>query len=160
MTYTDLPLVNACLNAACTALLLLGWNFIRAGRRDAHRSCMIGALCTSSAFLACYLYYHWRMQQDHGAAHTKFVDPAWFRPIYLAILFTHLDADGLGMAVPHGIAHAFLHDAVGGFLRPAIQFQAWCDVAFKADMGMALLPERDQVVNRGLQSEVQAIHGL
>jgi uncharacterized membrane protein YozB (DUF420 family) len=90
MTYTDLPLINACLNAACTVLLLLGWNFIRTGRRDAHRSCMIGALCTSSAFLACYLYYHWRMQQDHGAAHTKFVDPAWFRPIYLAILFTHL----------------------------------------------------------------------
>jgi uncharacterized membrane protein YozB (DUF420 family) len=51
---------------------------------------MIGALFTSAAFLACYLYYHFRMQQEHGTAHTKFVDPAWFRPIYLAILFTHL----------------------------------------------------------------------
>jgi uncharacterized membrane protein YozB (DUF420 family) len=30
------------------------------------------------------------MQQEHGTAHTKFVDPAWFRPIYLAILLTHL----------------------------------------------------------------------
>lgn len=90
MTYTDLPLVNACLNAACTALLLLGWNFIRSGRRAAHRSCMIAALGTSAAFLACYLYYHWRMQQEHGAAHTRFVDPAWFRPIYLTILLTHL----------------------------------------------------------------------
>jgi len=90
MTYTDLPLVNACLNTACTVLLLLGWNFIRSGHRAAHRHCMIGALCTSAAFLACYLYYHWKMQQVHGAAHTKFVDPAWFRPIYLAILLTHL----------------------------------------------------------------------
>jgi putative membrane protein len=90
MTYTDLPLVNACLNTACTVLLLLGWNFIRSGHRAAHRHCMIGALCTSAAFLACYLYYHFRMQQEHGAAHTKFVDPAWFRPIYLAILLTHL----------------------------------------------------------------------
>jgi uncharacterized membrane protein YozB (DUF420 family) len=30
------------------------------------------------------------MQQQQGTAHTKFVDPAWFRPIYLTILFTHL----------------------------------------------------------------------
>jgi putative membrane protein len=90
MTYTDLPLVNACLNATCTVLLVLGWGHIRAGRKEAHRNSMIAALCTSAAFLACYLYYHWKMQQVHGAAHTKFVDPAWFRPIYLTILLTHL----------------------------------------------------------------------
>ena len=30
MTYTDLPLINACLNAACTVLLLLGWKIGRA----------------------------------------------------------------------------------------------------------------------------------
>ncbi|MEN9573543.1 MAG: hypothetical protein RL514_1398 [Verrucomicrobiota bacterium] len=90
MTYTDLPLVNACLNSTCTVLLVLGWVHIRAGRKVAHRNCMIAALGTSAAFLACYLYYHWKMQQVHGAAHTKFVDPAWFRPIYLTILFTHL----------------------------------------------------------------------
>ena len=90
MTYTDLPFINASLNTTCTVLLVLGWRHIRAGRKEAHRNCMIAALCTSAAFLACYLYYHWKMQQVHGAAHTKFVDPAWFRPIYLTILFTHL----------------------------------------------------------------------
>ena len=90
MTYTDLPLINACLNTSSAVLLVLGWRHIRAGRKEAHRNCMIAALCTSAAFLACYLYYHWKMQQVHGAAHTKFVDPAWFRPIYLTILFTHL----------------------------------------------------------------------
>ena len=90
MTYTDLPLVNACLNATCTVLLVVGWRHIHAGRKEAHRNCMIAALGTSAAFLACYLYYHFRMQQVHGAAHTKFVDPAWFRPIYLTILLTHL----------------------------------------------------------------------
>lgn len=90
MTYTDLPLINACLNATSAVLLVLGWRFIRAGNREVHAKCMVAALCTSSAFLACYLYYHWKMQQVHGAAHTKFVDPAWFRPIYLAILLTHL----------------------------------------------------------------------
>ena len=90
MTYTDLPLVNAGLNTLCTVLLVLGWRHIRAGRREAHARCMIGALVTSAAFLCCYLYYHWQMQQHHGAAHTKFLEPAWFRPIYLGILATHL----------------------------------------------------------------------
>jgi uncharacterized membrane protein YozB (DUF420 family) len=30
------------------------------------------------------------MKQVYGEAHTRFVDPAWFRPIYLGILLTHL----------------------------------------------------------------------
>ena len=30
------------------------------------------------------------MQKLHGRAHTSFTDPAWFRPIYLVILVTHL----------------------------------------------------------------------
>ncbi|MFM8470540.1 MAG: DUF420 domain-containing protein [Limisphaerales bacterium] len=90
MTYTDLPLINACLNGTSTVLLVLGWVHIRAGRKTPHRNCMIAALCTSAAFLTCYLYYHFRMQQEHGAAHTKFVNPPEFRPIYLTILFTHL----------------------------------------------------------------------
>jgi len=51
---------------------------------------MISALCTSTAFLVCYLYYHYQMQRVQGSAHTKFLDPAWFRPVYLIILVTHL----------------------------------------------------------------------
>jgi uncharacterized membrane protein YozB (DUF420 family) len=51
---------------------------------------MVAALVTSTVFLACYLTYHYKMKQVYGEAHTKFLDPAWFRPIYLAILFTHL----------------------------------------------------------------------
>lgn len=90
MTFTDLPLVNACLNGSAAVLLALGFIFIKQGNQTAHRNCMIAALVTSMAFLACYLYYHCRMQQEFGSAHTKFVDPAGFRPIYLAILVTHL----------------------------------------------------------------------
>ncbi len=90
MTYTDLPAVNACLNGLSTILLTVGWVFIRRKNITAHRNCMVSALITSTAFLACYLYYHYQMQRVHGSAHTKFVDPAWFRPIYLAILVTHL----------------------------------------------------------------------
>lgn len=90
MPHSDLPLVNACLNALSACLLVTGWRFIRAQRRVAHRNCMMAALVTSTAFLGCYVYYHYSMKKLHGAAHTTFVDPVWFRPIYLAILVTHL----------------------------------------------------------------------
>jgi len=90
MSYTDLPAVNACLNGISTILLAIGWVFIRRKNIPAHRNCMISALCTSTAFLVCYLYYHYQMQRVQGSAHTKFLDPAWFRPVYLIILVTHL----------------------------------------------------------------------
>jgi uncharacterized membrane protein YozB (DUF420 family) len=90
MSFTDLPAVNATLNSLSTVLLLTGYVFIKKGKQTAHRNCMVGALITSSLFLVCYLYYHYQMKQHYGAAHTKFLEPAWFRPIYLLILFTHL----------------------------------------------------------------------
>lgn len=90
MTFTDLPAVNACLNGASTVLLATGYYFIKRGNAKAHRNCMVSALATSTAFLACYLYYHYQMGRHYGAAHTKFLDPIWFRPIYLVVLATHL----------------------------------------------------------------------
>ena len=90
MSFADLPAVNATLNGLSACLLTAGYIFIRREKKTAHRNCMISALITSTAFLVCYLYYHYRMKQVYGVAHTRFVDPAWFRPIYLFILFTHL----------------------------------------------------------------------
>jgi len=90
MSFTDLPAVNACLNSLSTVLLTVGFVFIKRGNKNAHRNCMVGALVTSTVFLACYVFYHYKMKQVYGEAHTKFLDPAWFRPIYLIILFTHL----------------------------------------------------------------------
>lgn len=90
MSFTDLPAVNAGLNSLSTVLLTMGFVFIKRGNKTAHRNCMIGALVTSTIFLACYLYYHYAMKRAYGEAHTRFLDPAWFRPIYLVILFTHL----------------------------------------------------------------------
>ena len=90
MTLSDLPPLNASLNGLSAVLLVAGWRFIRTGRRIAHRNCMIAALVTSTVFLGCYLTYHFQMQRLYGRAHTSFVDPAWFRPIYLALLATHL----------------------------------------------------------------------
>ncbi|HEX5222988.1 MAG TPA: DUF420 domain-containing protein [Verrucomicrobiae bacterium] len=90
MSFTDLPAVNACLNSLSTLLLTAGFVFIKRGNQKAHRNCMISALVTSTGFLACYVFYHYKMKQVYGEAHTKFLDPAWFRPIYLVILATHL----------------------------------------------------------------------
>src|SRR3990172_7566533 len=83
MNLTDLPAVNACLNALSAALLTAGYVCIRRQNRNAHRACMLAALVVSTLFLAGYLYYH------AHAGRTVFRDPAWFRPIYLVILLTH-----------------------------------------------------------------------
>lgn len=90
MSVSDLPALNASLNGLCTVFLALGFWFIKRGRRDAHRNCMIAALAASALFLASYVTYHTLMQRMHGRAHTQFTDPDWFRPFYLVILFTHL----------------------------------------------------------------------
>jgi uncharacterized membrane protein YozB (DUF420 family) len=90
MNFTDLPLINACLNGLSTVLLTAGFVFIKRGQQIAHRNCMISALVTSTLFLLCYLTYHYQMKQAYGEAHTRFLAPAWFRPIYLMILVTHL----------------------------------------------------------------------
>ena len=85
MTIQDLPLINACLNALATVFLTFGFVFIKKGNKTAHRNCMVSAFVTSTVFLACYLTYHFNTE-----AVTRFVDPAWFRPIYLVLLFTHV----------------------------------------------------------------------
>jgi putative membrane protein len=92
MSISDLPLVNALLNSGAAVFLFCGYFQIRRGRVEAHRNCMLTALGLSSLFLISYVYYHYSMQRLHGEAHTRFVNPAWFRPIYLALLFTHLIA--------------------------------------------------------------------
>jgi len=84
MNVTDLPALNAVLNTTSMVLLVVGYVFIRHRRPAAHRNCMLAACTTSLAFLVSYLVYHYHV------GHTRFVEPAWFRPIYLTILFTHL----------------------------------------------------------------------
>jgi putative membrane protein len=83
VTFSDLPAVNASLNALSATFLVAGYIFIKRGRQVAHRNCMIGALTASVLFLSCYVYYHFH------AGRTVFKDPAWFRGIYLTILLTH-----------------------------------------------------------------------
>src|ERR1044072_1428808 len=89
MTLADLPIVNAGLNALSTLFLTAGYVFIKRKQQNAHRNCMIAAFATSTLFLICYLTYHTYVAYYLHRGPTRFLDPAWFRPIYLTILITH-----------------------------------------------------------------------
>jgi len=56
---------------------------IRAGRREAHRRFMIGALSTSALFLASYLVYHFQVGS------VRFTGQGTIRTVYFTILLTH-----------------------------------------------------------------------
>ena len=83
MTVSDLPLVNATLNATCFALLTVGYVLIRQGRVAQHRAVMIAAFCTSVVFLASYLTYHAQVGSKH------FTGQGAIRYVYFTILLTH-----------------------------------------------------------------------
>jgi len=89
MSPADLPPVNATLNALSAVFLSCGLYFIRRKRQNAHRNCMIAAFITSTLFLVCYITYHTYLARYLHRGPTVFRDPAWFRPIYLAILVSH-----------------------------------------------------------------------
>jgi protein SCO1/2/putative membrane protein len=81
---TPLPLVDACLNALATVLLLSGWFAIRSGKRVLHARLMRAAFVTSTVFLACYLYYH------ATAIETRFPGTGLPRTLYFALLLSHV----------------------------------------------------------------------
>jgi uncharacterized membrane protein YozB (DUF420 family) len=86
MRADDLPTVNACLNAACTVLLLAGWLAIRRRQIGLHKTCMLLALALSAIFLTSYLYYHFVVREGEP---TRFAGPDPVRYVYLAILLSH-----------------------------------------------------------------------
>ena len=55
---TELPAVNATLNAISALLLVTGYILIRRGQAQEHRLCMLAAFATSALFLASYVIYH------------------------------------------------------------------------------------------------------
>lgn len=80
---TDVPALNAGLNAASALFLLLGWVAIRGGRVERHRGWMLAAASTSTLFLACYVAYHLRVGS------VRFTGQGPVRTVYFSILLTH-----------------------------------------------------------------------
>jgi len=83
VSLSDLPALNAALNAASAVLLCAGYVCIRRRRVTAHRACMLLALLTSTLFLASYLTYHFQ------AGSTPYRGTGWTRPAYFTLLISH-----------------------------------------------------------------------
>jgi putative membrane protein len=86
MAISDLPAFNASLNFISTVFLSLAWFFIRRGYWRRHMVFMIVALTSSTVFLTSYLIYHYHV----GEKSTHFTAPGIVRPIYFAMLISHI----------------------------------------------------------------------
>lgn len=84
MTVTDLPALNATLNAIATVLLLTGYALIRRGERQKHKACMLAALGMSALFLTSYVIYHLQVGS------VPFKGTGWIRTVYFAVLIPHV----------------------------------------------------------------------
>ena len=84
MTLSDLPALNASLNATAAVLLLVGYSFIRKGQMRRHRATMISAFVVSTLFLISYLIYHANVGSKPFPGHGP------IRAVYFTILLTHV----------------------------------------------------------------------
>lgn len=84
MSLTDLPALNATLNAIAATLLVIGYVLIRRRKIELHRKVMLSAFATSALFLTSYLVYH------ANVGSRPFPGQGPVRVIYLTILLTHI----------------------------------------------------------------------
>jgi uncharacterized membrane protein YozB (DUF420 family) len=81
---TDLPALNASLNAIAAVLLVIGYVLIRKRRIAQHRLVMLSAFATSALFLTSYLIYH------ANVGSRPFPGQGAIKVVYLTILLTHV----------------------------------------------------------------------
>jgi putative membrane protein len=80
---SELPAVNATLNATSAVFLGLGYWRIRQKRVTAHRACMLVAVVVSALFLISYLTYHTQVGRKH------FPGQGLIGAVYFAVLISH-----------------------------------------------------------------------
>ena len=81
---TELPAVNATLNAISALLLVTGYILIRRGQTQEHRLCMLAAFVTSALLLASYVVYHLNVGS------VAFTGQGTIRIVYFTILISHI----------------------------------------------------------------------
>ena len=84
MSLSDLPALNAALNATSAVLLVIGYTLIRRGHIRRHRAVMIAACVTSTLFLTSYVIYHANIGSK------PFPGRGPVRVVYFTILLTHV----------------------------------------------------------------------
>ena len=86
MTVSDLPALNAGLNATAAVLLVAGFVFIKTERKLAHRNCMVSAFVVSCVFLTTYVIHKVLV---HGI-HTPFGGMGFWKMFYYGMLASHV----------------------------------------------------------------------
>lgn len=81
---SDLPLLNATLNALAGILLVSAYVMIRKGNVVRHRALMLAAFSTSVLFLISYVIYHVNIGSR------AFTGTGIIRVVYFVILVTHV----------------------------------------------------------------------
>ena len=86
MSVSDLPALNASLNAISTVLLAAGFIFIKSERKIAHRNCMLAAFSVSCVFLITYVLHKILVR----GVHTPFGGEGFWRTFYYSMLISHI----------------------------------------------------------------------
>jgi uncharacterized membrane protein YozB (DUF420 family) len=84
VSLSELPALNATLNAISGVLLMTGYAFIRRGQTRRHRAAMISACIVSALFLTSYVIYHANIGSK------PFTGRGPIRIVYFTILLTHV----------------------------------------------------------------------
>lgn len=84
MEISDLPAVNATLNATSAFFLVAGYVLIRRGHSTLHRRSMLAALTSSALFLTSYVIYHLNIGSR------PFQGQGFARFVYFSILISHV----------------------------------------------------------------------
>lgn len=103
-----LPHITAALNALAGLLLVIGYGFIRAGRRVAHHNVMTAAVIVSVLFLISYVIHH-----AFSLLH-PFPGTGIIKPVYYVLLISHV---GLAILVTPMVALTYMRARRGAFER-------------------------------------------
>ena len=82
--YRVLAHVDAALNALAFVFVTAALVAIKRGNVTLHKRLILTAVAVSAAFLCCYVVYHL------NAPPVKFTRQGWIRPVYFALLISHV----------------------------------------------------------------------
>ncbi len=119
MTVSDIPALNASLNALATVLISIGFVLIKTGRKEAHRKVMTAAMVVSAIFLVGYVTHKILIR----GVHTPFGGEGFIRGVYYTMLISHII---LAISVAYLVPRTFLFAIKGDFVR----HQAWARITF------------------------------
>ncbi len=86
MEISDIPALNASLNAVATVLIIAGVTSIKCGNEKLHRFFMGASIIVSAIFLIGYVYHKYAVQ----GVHTPFNGEGTIRYVYYTMLLTHI----------------------------------------------------------------------